>query len=80
MRCISVAGRRAKYGTPVFPSANDSFRDFYRGNEYTKTGSVVLIERGAQFSNGYGAMAHVTVTCTYNLDQKTVSDLSIDEN
>jgi hypothetical protein len=54
-----------------------SFSTFHAGDDYPKTGRIVLIEKDAQFSNAFGAMVHSRVTCTYDLDQKKVVDVSI---
>jgi hypothetical protein len=56
------------------------FGRFYTGDNYLKTGIVVLIERDAQFSNGFGAMVHSTVTCTYDLNRKKVVNATIAPN
>ncbi|MEH2473321.1 hypothetical protein V1281_005493 [Nitrobacteraceae bacterium AZCC 2161] len=77
IKCIAAAEKAAKYGTPKFPSPGSSFGSFYKGDQYTKTGSVILVEPDAQFSNTFGGMVHSTVTCTYNLDQTTVSDIVV---
>jgi hypothetical protein len=75
--CDLEAKNRAEFGTPKFPFLS-SFETFHTGGDYVKTGMVVLIERNAQFSKVFGAMVHSPVTCTYDLDQKKVVDISID--
>ena len=77
--CKSEAQGRAKFGTPKFPFLF-FFGKFYKGDEYVKTGVIKLIEDDAQFSNVFGAMVHSTVTCTYDLDQEKVVDISIGAN
>lgn len=76
--CKLEASKRAKYGEPKWPWF--SFGTFYKGDGYVKSGKPMLIERDAQFSNSFGAMAHSTVTCTYDLDQKKVLDVVISSN
>lgn len=77
--CQSEAENRARYGSPKWPFLS-SFSTFYSGDQYEKTGLAVLIEKDAQFSNAFGAMEHSTVTCTYDLNQKKVVDISITPN
>ena len=38
---------------------------------------LVLVERDAQFQNGFGAMVHSRVECTYDLAGKKVIDIKI---
>jgi hypothetical protein len=40
---------------------------------------VTLIERDAQFQNGFGAMVHSQVICKYDMKEKTVLDVTISE-
>ena len=44
------------------------------------TDQITLVEPNAKFSNGYGAMAKVRVTCLYDLKNKTVVQIDIDED
>jgi transposase-like protein len=53
---------------------------FPHGDDYVKTGKAVLIEKDAQFQNAFGAMAHSTVMCTYDLNQKKVVDIIVTPN
>jgi hypothetical protein len=76
--CMLNAEKLAKYGTPDFPWS--SFGRFYDGISYLKSGVITLVETGAQFSNGFGAMVHSTVTCTYDLVGKRVTDNIISPN
>jgi hypothetical protein len=73
--CKSEAEKRAQYGDPKFPWAFP-FATFHKGDDYPKTGIAILIEKDAQFQNGFGAMVHSEVTCTYDLRAKRV--LSVD--
>jgi hypothetical protein len=72
--CQIQAEQSAKYGDPKFPSL--AFDTFHVGNDYVRTGIATLIEPNAQFQNGFGAMVHSEVTCTYDLRAKHV--LSVD--
>lgn len=73
--CLYAAKKLAKYGTPSFPFL--SFSNFRSGNDYVRTGLAVLIEPNAEFQNGFGAVAHTKVTCTYDLASQTVTDIGI---
>ena len=73
--CKSEATERARYGTPVWLWF--SFSTFYKGKEYTTTGTAILIEPDAQFSNAFGAMAHSTVICTYDLRTERVINIDV---
>jgi hypothetical protein len=74
--CKFEALTHAKYGDPKFPwlSYFDTFR---KGDQYPKTGIAILIEKDAQFQNGFGAMVHSEVTCTYDLRAKRVLAIDI---
>lgn len=76
--CKLAAEKLAKYGDPDFPWL--SFSTFYNGNTYLKSGVVTLIEKNAKFSNGFGAMVHTAVECSYDLAAKKVLDSTIFPN
>jgi hypothetical protein len=73
--CQIQAAQYAKYGDPKFPSF--AFDTYHVGNDYVRTGIAALIEPNAQFQNGFGAMVHSEVTCTYDLRAKRVVDINI---
>jgi hypothetical protein len=75
--CRDEANKQAKYGDPTWPWAFLMFGTFHKGDNYPKTGIVTLIEHDARFQNGFGAMAHVNVTCTYDLNAKTVTNVVV---
>jgi predicted nucleic acid-binding Zn ribbon protein len=75
VRCKRAANDRAKYGSPDWPWL--AFGSFYKGNNYVTAGIAVAIEPDAQFSNGFGAMVHSRVTCTYDLRANRVTDVQI---
>lgn len=77
--CKDEAEKLARYGSPKFPWLY-FFDTFNRGNDYPRTGIAVLFEKDAQFSNAFGAMVHSTVTCTYDLNQNKVLNVSIAGN
>ena len=76
--CEIEAEKRARFGSPKWPWV--PFSTFHTGDEYVRTGTAILIEKDAQFQNVFGAMAHSTVICTYDLAQKKVLDVSIGPN
>jgi hypothetical protein len=78
MMCEEAAAKQAKYGDPKFPQSD--FGTFYQGDNYVKTGIVILLEPHAQFQNGFGAMVHMTVTCSFDLNQKKVISAGMVEN
>ena len=74
--CKLAAEDRAKYGSPKWPWF--AFGSFLPGDDY-RSGKVTLIERDAQFQNGFGAMVHSRVICKYDMKEKTVLDVTISE-
>lgn len=73
--CQQAANEQARYGTPDWPWL--SFGRFYKGDNYIKSGIAVAIEQDAKFQNGFGAMVHVTVYCTYDLRNQRVTSVNI---
>jgi hypothetical protein len=76
--CKSEAERRSKFGTPEWPWF--AFGTFFQGKNYVTKGTAIAVEDGAKFSNGFGAMVKVKVTCTYDLNNNTVADIGIVEH
>lgn len=58
--CKQEAKKRAAYGSPNLPSLF-FFDSFQVGNDYPRTGIAILIEKEAQFQNGFGAMVNSSV-------------------
>jgi hypothetical protein len=75
VRCKRAANDSAKYGNPDWPWF--SFGTFYKENNYVTSGIAVAIEPDAQFSNGFGAMVHSKVICTYDLRAKRVTNVAV---
>jgi hypothetical protein len=74
--CEFAANDLAKYGTPEWPGCPAySFNNFFSSTSESAlaTGHLILIETEARFQNAFGAMAHVRVTCDYNLNNKTAT-------
>lgn len=72
--CEKTATEQAKYGTPQW--ARRSFSTFLKGDNY-KSGTATLFDHDAQFSNVFGGMVHVDVTCKYDLREKRVISVDI---
>jgi hypothetical protein len=72
-QCKSAATDLATYGTPEFPW--QAFIAFAKGSDYITTGITRLIETEAKFQNGFGAMRHMRVTCTFDLRHNKVTDV-----
>jgi len=75
--CQTAATDQARYGTPKWPWL--AFGSFLKGGGYATSGVAVLIEPDAQFQNGFGAMVHSRVVCTYDLRASHVLNVSISE-
>ena len=75
VNCKSKATEQAQYGNPVWPWF--AFGSFYIGKEYVASGIAIAIEPDAQFQNGFGAMVHSRVTCTYDLRAQRVISVDI---
>jgi hypothetical protein len=73
--CVAAANRTAKFGTPQWNII--SFGHYYTGDDYVKTGVAVFMEDDVQFQNAFGAMQHVEVTCTYDLEHDAVTKISV---
>jgi hypothetical protein len=76
--CKEEAKKLARFGTPEFPRLF-YFGTFNKGEDYATSGIAVLHEKEARYQNAFGAMAHVRVTCRYNLRTKNVIDVSVIE-
>ncbi len=76
--CKMAAESSARYGTPEFPWL--PFGSFRKGRDYVDTGIVQVYEEEARFQNGFGAMVHSSVTCTYDLNADKVLDIQIMPN
>ncbi|WP_143456075.1 hypothetical protein [Novacetimonas hansenii] len=77
--CKIKAEDSAQYGTPQWPGfwSGGPFGSFQMGQDAPKTGLITLVESNAQFQNGYGAMVHSTVICTYDLNKSIVRNIEI---
>ena len=73
--CKDAAEKQARYGTPKWPWL--AFGKFLRGDDYMKKGVAIAVEDDAQFQNGFGAMVHSMVTCTYDLRANRVLNVAI---
>lgn len=69
--CKSAGDRTAKFGSPTWPWF--AFGSFHSGDDAVRNGKLVLVEKDAQFQNQFGAMQHVIVNCTYDLNEGSAS-------
>jgi hypothetical protein len=44
-----------------------------KGRSYIANGAAILFAKDAQYMNGFGAMMHVMVKCTYDLKADVAS-------
>ena len=79
LQCRDEANHRARYGDPKWPGFWDGgpFTHYSTTDDFKKTGVIHLVETDSQFQNEFGAMAHMEVICTYNLQSSKVSDIQI---
>jgi hypothetical protein len=75
--CEEAAKVSARYGTPELPFL--PFGTYHNGRSYIDSGTAILIEKNAQFKNGFGAAEHVTATCFYDL-KKDEARITISPN
>lgn len=75
--CTEAATKGAKYGEPKFPWS--PFQTFRTGNSAKEKGTILAIEKDARYSNMFGVMVHSQVSCTYDLKERKVVDLSVEE-
>jgi hypothetical protein len=73
--CKEAANARARYGDPVWPWLY--FSTFEKGTDYVTSGTATLIEPDAEFQNGFGAMEHSRVICSYDLRAQQVVNLDV---
>ena len=77
VECAVLAKRLAKYGEPEFPMA--PFKSYYPGRSYIDDGVAILVEKDAKYKNGFNALVHTVVKCTYNLKSNQAS-VEIEDN
>jgi hypothetical protein len=69
--CKEEANKLVRFGEPKWPFYY--FQTYYPGGpSYVSTGKLIIVEKGAQFQNGFGAMEHVTLGCTFDLNRGVV--------
>jgi hypothetical protein len=67
--CKKAAENAAKYGNVEWPSYS-YFGTFLKGDDYPKTGKVILIEKDAGLKNVFNATVRSRVTCQYDFNEK----------
>lgn len=75
--CKMATNEHVKYGDPDWPWL--SFGSYLVGNDYPKTGLLVLIEKDVKIQNAFSAMVHSVVRCMYDLNAKKVIALTIND-
>ena len=73
--CKKAANESAKYGDPQWPWF--AFSTFLKGKDYVATGIAVAIENDVRFQNGFSAMVHSRVTCSYDLRSRRVLNVDV---
>jgi hypothetical protein len=76
--CKTEAENRARFGTPEWPWMPFSTYRVIPTARMTR-GIVWLAENNAKFSNQFGAMEKVTIECKYDLETRSIKDISITE-
>ena len=76
--CKTAANGQARYGKPDWGSwSRPTFGTYVVGNSYVTSGIAVAVDPDVQFQNGFGAMVHSRVTCTYDLRSERVIGVDI---
>jgi hypothetical protein len=53
--------------------------NFNPGNDMPQTVLITIVDDAVQMQSGFGAWAHMTARCSYNLYAKEVENLDINE-
>ncbi len=71
-----------QYGEPKWPGfwSGGAFGSYFPGTNYVETGIAVAVEKDVQIENVFGAMVHSTATCRYDLNTRTVLNVSWSPN
>ena len=78
--CQNATNDRAKYDTPKYTSGYPGyFSSFRDDNSANKTGKMLVIDKDVKMQNGFGAWARTKVYCEYDLRDKKVLNISIDD-
>ena len=78
--CKFATDARAKYDTPKYASGYPGyFSRFQPGNSASQTGKILVIDNDVKMQNGFGAWARTQVYCEYDLRNKKVLNISIDD-
>ena len=73
--CQVEANSRAKFGKPDWSWV--TFGTYFVGNNYVKTGVIKIQDNRVKFQNGFGAMKKSSVTCQFDLKNKSIVSLYI---
>lgn len=72
--CKRAARQLARYGDVDLPF--DAFGSYFPYEKSIQSGKISLLEDGARYQNGFGAMQHVQLKCYYDLDAREIIELS----
>ena len=77
--CRDQANKLAKYGDPKWPSYG-YFGSYFANEHFLPSKRITLIEKDAQYQNGFGAFRHVGVRCVYDLEGGRVVSVNLVES
>lgn len=76
--CKQSINNHVKYGSPDW--AFHEFGSFKRGDDFPKTGIILLVDSSVKIQNMFGAKVNSTVLCEYNLNTKKVLTIVINND
>lgn len=74
--CKLSVDEHVKFGSPEW-DWND-FGSFLIGNDFVKTGIIIIADNNVKIENMYGAKARTEVRCSYDLESKKVLEVMVD--
>ena len=78
INCRDDANKLTKYGDPKWPSYS-YFGSYVSNEHFLPSKRITLIEKDAQFQNGFGAYQHMSVRCVYDLEGDKVVSVNLME-
>lgn len=74
--CKRAIGDHVKYGSPEW-GALVGFGSYRRGDDFPKTGIIMLVDDNVKIQNMYGTKVNSTVACEYDLNYRKVLTIVI---
>ena len=74
--CQTAANEAARYGKPEWSWV--PFGSYLRGQDYPRTGIITVIDERVKFQNGFGVYGASRAVCVYDMQSRTIVNLSID--